>query len=217
MRIQLACCPPRKSCSNFSDLFNIVTPFFQKVAGVGGGSRLLGFAFLYKDFPLEDFCFEFQYKARASKVRQTEGRREGGGTLSGVLTQQRAEQISSCIISSSICSCLQKGLSVGMWVWMGYQCCARDEQSRGGGDKGGSSSLSLSLLGHLASQLLSQALFINQIKFIWPPAAAPLLPPPPLPNTPTAMLILCLSEAHGGRKRGGGKAARSRRCQLPIS
>lgn len=97
---------------------------------------MLGFAFLYKDFPLEDFCFEFQYKARASKVRQTEGRREGGGTLSGVLTQQRAEQISSCIISSSICSCLQKGLSVGMWVWMGYQCCARAEQSRGGGDRG---------------------------------------------------------------------------------
>lgn len=83
---------------------------------------------------------------------------------------------------------------------------------------GASSTLSLSLLGHLASQLLSQALFINQIKFIWPPAA---VPPPTLPfptPPPTAMLILCLSEGRRKkRRREGAEAARSRRCQLPIS
>lgn len=213
MRIQLACCLPRKSCSNFSDLFNIVTPFFHKVVTLWlgrKGSWLLGFAFLYKDFPLEDFCFEFQYKERASKVRQTEG---GEGTLSGVLTQQRAEQISSCIISSSICSCLQKGLSVGV-DGVAVLCKSRVEQGRG---QGGFVIVVVVVawpLGFPAS--LSQALFINQIKFIWPPAAAPLSPHT---HTPTAMLILCLSEARRkkGGKEGEGAAARSRRCQLPIS
>lgn len=172
--------------------------------GGRGGSRLLGFAFLYKDFPLEDFCFEFQYKERASKVRQTEG---GEGTLFGVLTQQRAEQISSCIISSSICSCLQKGLSVGV-DGVAVLCKSRVEQGRG---QGGFVIVVVVVawpLGFPAS--LSQALFINQIKFIWPPAAAPLSPPPT--HTPTAMLILCLSEARRkkvGKGGGGGGSSLS--------
>lgn len=50
------------------------------------GSTLLGFAFLNKDFPLEDFCFEFQYKERASKVRQTEGGEGRGVPLWGLDT-----------------------------------------------------------------------------------------------------------------------------------
>lgn len=135
---------------------------------------MLGFAFLYKDFPLEDFCFEFQYKERASKVRQTEGGWEV--TLSGVLTQQRAKQISSCIISSSICSCLQKGLSVGV---DGGSSVVQEQSRAGAGRQGGFVIVVVVVvvawpLGFPAS--LSQALFINQIKFIWPPVAASLSP-----------------------------------------
>lgn len=151
----------------------------------------------------------------------------------GLDTTQRVEQISSCIISSSICSRLpQKGLPQATeatkqaWVRAGAE-----RRGRGGG--GGvpeagrrcrcrclatwlSSSLPLSP--PLGTQLAAQALFINQIKFIWPPQQSYAPSPTPPYLTPLHSFAHSLpAPFQRGTSRGGGGQAGSRRCQLPIS
>lgn len=127
-------------------------------------------------------------------------------------------------------SAAPKGVASG---YRSYKASVGESWSRAEGEGGrrrsawGRSSLSLSLLGHLAfqlspalsplgTQLAAQALFINQIKFIWPPQQS-YAPFPLLPTSPPyiALLILCLPLFRGERVEGG--EAGSRRCQLPIS
>lgn len=65
--------PATQSCSNFSDLFNIVTPFFA--CQCRGVWQVVGFRFSIQRFSTWRFLFWISIqRGRASKVRQTEGR-----------------------------------------------------------------------------------------------------------------------------------------------
>lgn len=185
-----------------------------------GGQQVVGFCFSIQRFSTWRFLFWISIQREGKQGKADRGGLEGEGeegTLSGVLTQQRAEQISSCIISSSICSCLQKGLSVGV-DGVAVLCKSRVEQGRG---QGGFVIVVVVVvvawpLGFPAS--LSQALFINQIKFIWPPVAASLSPHTHTHPPSYAHSLPEWGKAEERREGGGeGAAARSRRCQLPIS